>query len=234
MSYIFKAKNKRFFLLIFAFLISVSEQKENYTIKQLENFSFISDIWNQNQSYIYYLDIESYKIGEENIFQILGEGIYLVNNITVSQIDESIIFDNTSEIIKKETYKKEYHIKLRKKPRRHYFEILINKTKKSQKYFVVLVEPNLSQNNTEVEIMISSIVQNIYIDKKDISYGKIYSTEFYMDAKIEKFKKIIFRDISLEKSNLLLFIGDKGVSGFYMNNIITREKRTRLFGDHTY
>ena len=228
MSYILKTKNIRNFLLLFSFLVLESQENEQYIIKQLKNFSFISDVWNINQSYIYYIDIESYKIGEENIFQIFGDEIYLVNNITVSQIDESIIFDNTSEIIKKETYKKEFHIKLRKKPRKYFFELLINKTEETQKYFVILIEQKISQNSTEVEIMVSSIIQNTYIDQKDISNGKIYSTEFFMDAKIEKYKKIIFHDISLETSNLLLFIGDKGVSGFYMNNITSKETRTRL------
>ena len=182
-----------------------------------------------NEKYIYYTDINTYKVGEENVFQVLGEELYLMNNITVSELDESIIFDSDSEIIKKETYNKSYHIKLRHKPKRYYYEVLIKKVEKDQNYFVILIEPRISQNNTEVEITVSSIVQVHDITKKQFSEGKIYSNEFYMDTKIERFIKFNFHDISLEKSNLILFVSDKGVSNFYINNITSPVKRTRLY-----
>ena len=182
-----------------------------------------------NEKYIYYTDINTYKVGEENVFQVLGEELYLMNNITVSEIDESIIFDSESEIIKKETYEKSFHIKLRHKPKRYYYEVLIKKVEKDQNYFVILIEPRIFQNNTEVDITISSIVQVNDISKNQISDGKIFSNEFYMDTKIERFIKFNLNDISLENSNLILFVADKGVSNFYINNITSQVKRTRLY-----
>ena len=223
-------KNIRIFLLLFLIVVIHSqEQQRHNTIKKLNPYSSIKDTWKFNENYIYYLDIKSYKIGEENIFQVLGEELYLMYNITVSQIDESIIFDPNSKINIKETYSKSFHIKLRQKPKRFYYEVLIKKVQKDENYFVILIEPKISQNNTEVEISISNIIQENIIQKEQISNGKIFSTDYSMDTKIECFTKFIFHNISLEKSNLIFFVGDKGVSNFYLNNVISLVKRTRLF-----
>ena len=230
MSYNFDfQKNIRIFLFLICFLILQSQEKQNYNIKKLNIYSSLKDSWNMNEKYIYYTDINTYKVGEENVFQVLGEELYLMNNITVSEIDESIIFDSESEIIKKETYEKSFHIKLRHKPKRYYYEVLIKKVEKDQNYFVILIEPRIFQNNTEVDITISSIVQVNDISKNQISDGKIFSNEFYMDTKIERFIKFNLNDISLENSNLILFVADKGVSNFYINNITSQVKRTRLY-----
>ena len=230
MSYNFDfKKNIRIFLFLIYILILQSQEKQHYNIKKLNIYSSLKDSWNINEKYIYYTDINTYKLGEENVFQVLGEELYLMNNITVSEIDESIIFDSESEIIKKETYEKSFHIKLRHKPKRYYYEVLIKKVEKDQNYFVILIEPRIFQNNTEVDITISSIVQVNDISKNQISDGKIFSNEFYMDTKIERFIKFNLNDISLENSNLILFVADKGVSNFYINNITSQVKRTRLY-----
>ena len=230
MSHIFGFnKNKRIFLFLIAIFIIITKEEQEISIKQLHIYSVTNDTWLLNKRYIYYLDIHHYRMDEENIFQILSEENNVVHNITVSEIDESIIFENTSEIIKKETYNKSFHIKLRLKPKRYYYEVLIKKSKKEQNYFVLLIEPLRIQNNSEVDIIVSSAISNRIIKKKDISDGKIFSEEFFMDPKIERFNKFVFQNISLEKYNLILFIKDKGVSNFYLNNITSKEKRTRLF-----
>ena len=228
MSYIFTSKKISIFLILFAFLITKSHENKEYIFKKLKHYSIKEESFSVNQSYIYYLDIHSYKLGTENIFQILDENIDFINNLTVSEIDESIIFDNTSEITIKETFLKTNHIKLRPKPKKYYFEVLIKKTREDQKYFVILLEPNITQNTTGVNILVSSIIPEITLRDKDISNGNIYSRETVMDTKIERFTKFIFHNISLEKSNIILFVSDKGVSNFYLQNITSQMKRTRL------
>ena len=228
MSYIFTSKNISIFLFLFSFLITKSHENKEYIFKKLQHYSIKEESFSVNQSYIYYLDIHSYKLGTENIFQILDENIDFINNLTVSEIDESIIFDNTSEIMIKETFLKTNHIKLRPKPKKYYFEVLIKKTREDQKYFVILLEPNITQNTTGVNILVSSIIPEITLRDKDITNGNIYSRETVMDTKIERFTKFIFHNISLEKSNIILFVSDKGVSNFYLQNITSQMKRTRL------
>ena len=215
--------------MFFTITIIKSLENRDYAIKKLNIYSVTSDSWKVNTSYIYYIDIHSYKMNEENVFQLLNDNVYLINNITVSEIDESFITENNSEIIKKETFSRKHHVKLRVAPKKYYFEVIIKKTFIDQNYFVVMIEPANFQNNSEVVLTISSMVQNIEIKKKDISNGKIFSIDHIMDAKIERFIKYTFHNISLEKSNLIFFVADKYVSCFYKKTITSVVNRTRLF-----
>ena len=231
MSYIYKLNNISIFLLFFV-IISVESNENNnntkYIKRKLMPFSLLIDYWNINQSYIFYVDVRFYKESYENVLQILGD-IKLVNNLTVSEIDESIIEKNDSEIIIKEKYEKNFHIKLRPKPKMHYFEVLIKKHHKDQKYFAILVKPRLTQNHVEAHITVSTIIQERKIKKELISNGSIYIQELSMDTKRERFYKFIFNDINFKKSNLILFIADKGVSAFYINTTISYGRHTGLF-----
>ena len=227
MAKIFSSKKINLYLLLLLFQLIKSEDIKPFVIKQLKFGSFSKYLWNTNESYIYYIDIHNYKLGQENVFQILSETNKLMHNLTVSEINESIIFDNKSEIIKKETYNISFHIKLRPKPKRYYYEVLIKKTDINQKYFVILIEPKIYQN-TEVVLTISTIIPVYNITKKDISDGKVFSRIFYMNAKIEKFFKFNIKDISLKKQNLILLVGDKSVSSFYLNTITSKERRSKV------
>ena len=231
MPYIYKLNNIRLFLLFVVIIIVESNENNNstkYIKRKLMPFSLNIDYWNMNEKYIFYIDVSFYKNNYENILQILGN-IYLINNLTVSEIDESIIDKNNSEIIIKEKYSKNFHIKLRQKPKTHYFEVLIRKYHKDQKYFAILVEPRLSQNHVEAHLAVSTIIQEKKIEKESISNGSIYIQELSMDAKRERFYKFIFNGIDFKKSNLILFIADKGVSSFYINSTISYGRHTGLF-----
>ena len=144
-------------LLMFLNLIKLTKNQQ-YKISKLENYSITQDLWNNSQKYIYYIDIQEYKIGEENIMQIYNEYNAIINNIKVTEINESIIYDkvyNNSMDIKK--IKKENHIKSSSSLNYHYFEILIKKRKKNQKNFVVLIEPPEDiKNNTKIQIYVLS------------------------------------------------------------------------------
>ena len=230
MSFIFGFnKNIRLFLFLISIFIIKAKEERELTKRKLFSYSLIKTYWNLNKSYIYYIDIQRYNMNEECVFQVLNEDSNLVKNITVSEIDELFIKKNSSEIIKKETYDSQNHIKLRKKPKKYCYEVLIKKTKEDQQYFVILIEPLAIKNNTEVEIFVSYKIKEYDIKKENISEGKIFSNIFSMHAKKEIFYKFIFHNISLEKSNLILFVRDKGVSCFYLNHIISRQKRARLF-----
>ena len=228
MTKILISKNINLFLLLFFLLIIKSLEINPYVIKKLRFISSSSDYWNINKSYIYYADIRNYKLGQENVFQILSEMNHLMHNLTVSEIDESIIENNNTEIIKKETYKRAYHIKLRPKPKRYYYEVHIEKKDLNQKYFVILIEPNIYQNNTEVDLTVSRPIPVYNITKDDISEGTIFTRNFFMNAKIEQFFKFNFQNISLEKQNLIMLINDNSISSFYYNNITSKEVRSKL------
>jgi hypothetical protein len=191
MPYIYKLNNIRLFLLFFVIIIVESNENNNstkYIKRKLMPFSLNIDYWNMNEKYIFYIDVSFYKNNYENILQILGN-INLINNLTVSEIDESIIDKNDSEIIIKEKYSKNFHIKLRQKPKIHYFEVLIRKYRKDQKYFAILVKPILTQNHVEAQLVVSTVIQEKKIKKELISNGSIYIQELAMDAKRERFYK---------------------------------------------
>ena len=222
------SKNINLFLLLLFILIIKSVEINPYVIKKLKFISSSREHWNINKSYIYYVDIHNYKLGQENVLQILSEMNHLMHNLTVSEIDESIIENNNTDIIKKETYKRAYHIKLRPKPKRYYYEVHIKKKDINQKYFVILIEPNIYQNNTEVDLTVSRPIPVYNITKDDISEGTIFTRNFFMNAKIEQFFKFNFQNISLEKQNLIMLISDKSLSTFYYNSITTKEVRSKL------
>ena len=203
--------------------------EEKYNIQKLEEFSMTKYSWNIKEKYIYYLDIDNYNLEDENVIQILRNDYYYVNNLTISEIDESIIYDNNSDINIIETIPKVFHIKYKLKPKRYYYEILIKKRKENQKYFVLLIEPNITKNNTEFELSVSCKIPQINLQKHDIAEGKYFSQEYEMDNQIEKFIKFNISNISLENHNLILFVFDQGVSSFYINNLTSYDKRTPLF-----
>ena len=86
----------------------LTEEKNN--IQKLEEFSMTKYSWNIKEKYIYYLDIDNYNLEDENVIQILRNDYYYVNNLTISEIDESIIYDNNSDIDIIETIPKVFHI----------------------------------------------------------------------------------------------------------------------------
>ena len=229
MTKILSSKNINLFFLIFSLLIIKSIEIKPYEIKRLKTISSYREYWNINKSYIYYVDVHNYQLGKEIVFQILSEMNHLMQNLTVSEIDESIILDNTSEIIKKETYKIAYHIKLRPKPKRYYYEVIIKKTYINQKYFVILIEPKIYQNNTDVDLTVSRPVSEYNITNYDISEGQIFAKNYLFSAKIEQFFRFNFQNVSLEKQNLIMLVSDNSISNFYFNNITSKAIRSKLF-----
>ena len=222
-------ENMNLFLLMFSLLIIKTIEIKPYIIKRLKSISSYKEYWNINKSYIYYIDIHNYQLGKENVFQILSEMNKFVHNLTVSEIDESIIFDNKSKIIKKETYKRAYHIKLRQKPKRYYYEVIIKKTYINQTYFVILIEPKMYQNIAVVDLTVSRPVSEYNITENDISEGKIFARNYLFNAKIEMFFRYNFQNISLDKQNLILLVGDNSISNFYLNSITSKPIKTKLF-----
>ena len=66
--------------------------KEQY-VKELEEYSVIKCSWNASETYVYYIDIDKYDLNDENVIQILGINFYHINNIIISEINESIIIE---------------------------------------------------------------------------------------------------------------------------------------------
>ena len=236
MSFFNKEKNKNimihFFMKLLMFLnLIILTKNQQYKILKLENYSITNDIWNNSQKYIYYIDIQDYKIGEENILQIYSEYNLIINNIKVTEINESIIYDkvyNSSMDIEK--IPKENHIKSRTSLNSIYFEILFKKREKNQKNFVILIEPPQDiNNNTKVQLYVLSKIENINIYKNDIDNGQILFKEFKMDNKKEKYIKFNFINIPLENNNIILYTNEIKVTSFYLNNILSNSYKTRLF-----
>ena len=216
----------KFFLIILFLSNYIISTSEEYNIEKLDEFSIIKPTWEIDKIYIYYLDVDNYELDDENIIQIIHEDFSLLKNLSIYELNENIIIDNNSDIneVKENIVMK--NIKFRLKPKRYYYEILIKKRNKNQKYFVLLIEPNLINNNTVFELTVSSKIPKINIQSSDISEGKFFSQIYEMHARIEKFIKFNISNISLENNNLILLVLDQGVSSFYFNNLKGINKRT--------
>jgi len=211
------------FTLINLFIFS---NQRKYNIMRLEDFNIKQDYWNTNEKYIYYLDIQTYNTNDENILQIYSENKTIISKINISEIDESVINEENYNIKYIETFNKA--IKSRTSLKLFYKEILIKKREINQKYFVVLVEPEIELYNALIHLHVSCKVKNIDIHKNDIDNGHIFSRELIMDNRIEQFFKLSFRNIPINEANLIIYINDQRVSNYYIGNISSVVKKTRL------
>ena len=91
------------------------------------------------------------------------------------------------------------------------------------------MEPRLDLNKTQVVLYVSCPIPNLYIYKNNIDNGKIFTKTLYVHNKIEKYFKLNLINISLEEANLIFYIYDKYVSIFYLDNIISKDIKARIF-----
>ena len=227
--------NHQILLLVSILLSILRVTNQSYNISFLSNFSSTINYWSINEKYIYYINIQDYNITDENVLQILSNDKKVLDNLIVTEIDESLINNinndniNKEDIIEIKDLKEKFTIKRRLTTKQFYYEIPFKKISEKQKNFVILVEPKLEYNKTEVFLYVSCPIPNYYIHKEDIDNGNIITKTFYMDNKIEKFFKFNLINISLEKANLIFYIYDKQVSSFYMNNISSIDTRAKIF-----
>ena len=219
-------------LFIFFTLLILSKQE--YIISRLYNYSVSTKIWNISEKYIYYIDIQDYKLDEENILQILCEDRKIIYDLNSSIIDESILNKkdeniNQKDIIVIRNIKKNFTLKRRLATKLFYYQIIIKKTEENQKNFVILFEPNLEYNDTKIQLYVSTPIPNFNIYQNNIDGGNIFEKTFYMDNSIEKFFRFNLINISLEQANLILYLNDKEVSTFYINSIASNEIKAKLY-----
>ena len=213
-------------ILFTLFNLFIFSNQRKYNLMKLEEFNIKQDYWNTDEKYIYYLDIQAYNTNDENILQIYIENRTILSNLNVSEIDESVINEENYNIKYIETFKKAS--KSRTSLKLFYKEILIRKREINQKYFVVLVEPNFILYNVLIQLHVSYKVKNIDIHKSDIDNGHIFSKELFMDNRIEQFFKFNFRNVPINEANLIIYINDQKVSNYYIGNISSVVKKTRL------
>ena len=214
-------------LFFLSYFILITNQ--NPIILNLSEYNVHKISWEMNQTYIYYLDISNYKLEEENIIQIYNQNTNALQRINMMEINESYIIDNNSDINIIENIPALFHFKYKLNPKRYYYEALIKKREKNQKYFALLVNPNLEINKTECELIVSSKIPYVNVKRKEIDNGNYFSQIYQVHPKIEKLIKYNISDISLENSNLILFTLYPGVSTLYFDNITSLDKKTNLF-----
>ena len=74
----------------FLFLSLLIISKQDYNITKLDNFSVLETTWNISENYIYYIDIQQYKVGDENVLQVLYEDKNLTTHLFSSELNESV------------------------------------------------------------------------------------------------------------------------------------------------
>ena len=234
MSFLQKLKNTHIpnLINILAILNFFILTKQELNILKLDIFDIAQVSWNKSQNYIYYFDIQNNDIDDENVLQIFCEAKYVIESLKVIVINESILNNsnyNYSDIVPIEIIPRNYHSKNRPLIDRGYFEVLAKKREKNQKYFAILVEPFLFNNDTQIEIYISPKIENYNIYKSDIDNGKMFIKNFQMNNKKEKFFKFNLINISLKEENIIFYTSDKGVSSFYLETIASIEYKSKLF-----
>ena len=215
------------FFLISIFIDLFKYSKENITITKIENFTSNIFAWNINESYIYYIDIRDYKVGDENVIQILHENKNILTTTIILEIDESFLNDNDNiKVLDNITHKN--IIKYRDRKNQNYLEIVFKK-KENQNNFVLYVIPDVQKNETQVYFHLSAPIPQFNIYKDHIDNGNVFSETFYIDNKIEKFFKFNLTNISLQNANVIFFVNDNYISDFYRNTISTGFIKGRIY-----
>ena len=217
----------------FLFLSLLIISKQDYNITKLENFSVLETTWNISENYIYYIDIQQYKVGDENVLQVLYEDKNLTTHLFSSELNESVLDDNIYNIniedFKIRSIPDQFTYKRKLTTKEFYHEIIFQKNSEKQKFFVILFEPIIQNNNTRISLHVSCPFPIFNIYNENIESGNIFINVFQYDNKIEKFFKLNFINISLKEENLILFINDKIFSTFYYNTIISVDIKARIF-----
>ena len=217
----------------FLFLSLLIISKQDYNITKLENFSVLETTWNISENYIYYIDIQQYKVGDENVLQVLYEDKNLTTHLFSSELNESVLDDNIYNIniedFKIRSIPDQFTYKRKLTTKEFYHEIIFQKNSEKQKFFVILFEPIIQNNNTRISLHVSCPFPIFNIYNENIESGNIFINVFQYDNKIEKFFKLNFINISLKEENLILFINDKIFSTFYYNTIISMDIKARIF-----
>ena len=217
-------------LLLFLNILILSNQ--SYTIEKLSNYSVTPQFWNISEKYIYYIEMQNYKIGDENVLQVKSEDEKLIKGLYCLELKESVLNSNQIVEIRQDdiirNISKNFNIK-RRLSTKDYYEVVFSKISENQKNFVILFQPNLLNNNTRVDFHVSKPIPNFNIYKKDIDDGNIFTETFYMDSRIETFFRFNLINISLDEANLLFYVNDKSVSIFYRNNISSVDKKVNIF-----
>ena len=217
----------------FLFLSLLIISKQYYNITKLENFSVLETTWNISENYIYYIDIQQYKVGDENVLQVLYEDKNLTTHLFSSELNESVLDDNIYNIniedFKIRSIPDQFTYKRKLTTKEFYHEIIFQKNSEKQKFFVILFEPIIQNNNTRISLHVSCPFPIFNIYNENIESGNIFINVFQYDNKIEKFFKLNFINISLKEENLILFINDKIFSTFYYNTIISVDIKARIF-----
>ena len=217
----------------FLFLSLLIISKQDYNITKLENFSVLETTWNISENYIYYIDIQQYKVGDENVLQVLYEDKNLTTHLFSSELNESVLDDNIYNIniedFKIRSIPDQFTYKRKLTTKEFYHEIIFQKNSEKQKFFVILFEPIIQNNNTRISLHVSCPFPTFNIYNENIESGNIFINVFQYDNKIEKFFKLNFINISLKEENLILFINDKIFSTFYYNTIISVDIKARIF-----
>lgn len=217
------------FFIIFIFIDLIKYSKENITITKIENFTSNILTWNINESYIYYIDIQEYKVGEENVLQILHENKTILTNTIILEIDESFLNDNNIDNIKVlDNITHKNIIKYRDRKSQNYLEIVFNKIENKNNYVLYII-PNVPKNVTQVFFHLSTPIPQFNIYKDHIDNGNVFNETFYIDNKIEKFFKFNLKNISLQNANVIFFVNDNYISDFYRNTISTNLIKGRIY-----
>ncbi len=186
--------------------------------KEIEHGILNMDNWQGNDCHEYYINITDYNLYEENIFEISttkeidiirqGEIYTLITNLTIDEI-------RNYSIIPKDLYIKQNNsYKIDPLTGDTYFYMPFQKTSFNQKYFIILISPNLSSN----EIVFYSISKRIPIIKIKENEDKIFSHILNSTNDTHLFYKFeLDKNINLTKNNLFVFADDISKSIFITN-----------------
>ena len=223
---------KNFFINII--LLKIIIYSNCITFKKI-NQSFTNITWNNNEQYLYYIDIKDYYIEEENVIEFI---IGFINEIkdtkiyihTTNLTEKDIINKNININNFKEDPNKNSNIKKRASSNLFFYANVFKKTKKDQTFHLILIEPKNIKNGKYAEINLSNRIKNFTFTKNNFINNSTIVHKLQVKKDVEHFYKFIIEDISVEKQNILFFIKEFNIANYYGEKLLIQKFRdNRLY-----
>ena len=182
----------------------------------------INVIWLNNTRYLYYIDIKNYYIGEENVVEFILDFMNIIpyasitfqtTNQTEEQIKDGLI------IPQYEDNEKSNNVRKRLSSGLYVYGHVFKKTSNDQTFHIISFVPKNIYKSINIQISFSNRIKNFTIAENNITNNSIIKQDLEVSRTVENYYKFIFKDISVKEQNILIFVKEFNIAGFYDGEI---------------
>ena len=208
---------KNFLIFLFSLktlMVVLCEDKGMYIVHLSIEYNVYQ--WFRETKYLYYINIQDYDVGEENVVEFSGtyKNIWEKSNIYILTTNETR--DNIIKklVIPKEIDKNQKN-NIKKRLSSYVYANVFKKTSESQTFHLIMIEPYVKDYFITGSISLSKRIPNYIITKESFGFNNTITQTLEANDTVEYFYKFTFKDISVENQNIILFVQDFNIANYY-------------------